>query len=156
MHDAENAFTNSGNEFVIFYIGENEYCIDIMSLREIRSWTAPTSLPDSPPYVRGVINLRGAVVPIVDLALRLGLTPAEKTERSVIMITNIGDQMVGLSADAVSDILSIEQSDIQTPPQMSSPADNYFISGLFAMEKRMISIIDPVNILPSALETVAA
>jgi len=78
MHDIENAFTKNGNEFVIFFVGDNEYCIDIMS-----------------PYVRGVINLRGAVVPIVDLALRLGLTPAEKTERSVIMITNIGDQMIG-------------------------------------------------------------
>ena len=156
MHDIENAFTKNGNEFVIFFVGDNEYCIDIMSLREIRSWTAPTSLPDSPPYVRGVINLRGAVVPIVDLALRLGLTPAEKTERSVIMITNIGDQMIGLSADAVSDILSIEQADIQAPPQMSAQTDNYFISGLVAMENRMISIMDPLRILPNKTETVAA
>lgn len=156
MLDIENTFSDNGNEFVIFFIGQNEYCIDIMSLREIRSWTAPTSLPDSPAYVRGVINLRGSVVPIVDLSLRLGLDPAEKTERSVIMITNIGDQMIGLSADAVSDILSIKKADIQPPPQLSSSTESQFVSGLIAMEERMISVIDPVSILPAENKGLAA
>jgi len=156
MSESEANVTETENEFVIFLIGEQEYCIDIMSLREIRGWTAATSLPDAPDYVNGVINLRGAVVPIIDLAKRLGLEPMKQTESSVIMITTIGEQMMGLSADAVLDILSIKQDTIQAPPQMPSSGGQVFVTGLVAMKDRMISVIDLLSILPPKHKEVLA
>src|SRR5208337_1829190 len=92
-------------ELIAFRVGRQEFCINVMMVREIRGWTAATSLPRSPRYVRGVINLRGAVLPIVDLAIRLGLPANEPTARNVIIVVQIGQQQVGLLVDAVSDIL---------------------------------------------------
>ena len=139
--------TIDGEEYVTFMIGEQEYCINIMSLREIRGWTPATSLPDSPQYVRGVINLRGSVLPIVDLAKRLDLESSEPSERSVVMITQVGSQIVGLLADAVSDILMVDVKTIQTPPDLSIDPSRSFITGLVALEDRMISIVCLDNIL---------
>lgn len=144
-----------GEEYVTFMIGEQEYCIDIMSLREIRGWTPATTLPDSPPYVRGVINLRGSVIPIVDLAKRLDLETSEPSERSVVMITQVGTQVIGLMADAVSDILKIDPKTIQTPPDLSADTSRSFITGLVALDERMISIVSLSNIL-SGVEREAA
>jgi purine-binding chemotaxis protein CheW len=156
MSNPENKTNEDENEFVIFLIGGQEYCIDIMSLREIRGATTPTALPDSPAYVKGVINLRGAVVPIIDLATRLGLEPSIETERSVIMITNIGEQLMGLSADAVLDILSINPQTIQPTPTMNTQDGTRFVSGLVAMKERMISVIDLISILPPHTQEEAA
>lgn len=156
MFDVDDTSSENDNEFVIFLISDQEYCIDIMSLREIRGWTVATALPDSPEYVKGVINLRGAVVPIIDLAERLGLEPTERTQRSVIMITNIGTQTVGLAADAVLDIMSIKPETIQAPPQVSSGNSARFVNGLVALEKRMISVIDLDSILTPKSQDVAA
>ncbi|MGL1418908.1 chemotaxis protein CheW, partial [Vibrio parahaemolyticus] len=86
--------------------GTQEFCIDIMSIREIRGWTPATPLPKSPSFVRGVINLRGTVLPIVDLAVRLGFAPSEPTARHAIMVSQIGQQVVGLLVEGVSDIFT--------------------------------------------------
>ena len=144
-----------GSEFVTFFVGELEYCIDIMSLREIRGWTPATALPDAPHYVRGVINLRGSVLPIIDLAKRLDLKPEEPSERSVVMITQVGTQIVGLLADAVSDILTIDPSTIQPTPDMNGDPGLSFVKGLLAMEDRMISVIALENILESVQKEAA-
>lgn len=156
MPDSKETSSENENEFVIFLIGTQEYCIDIMSLKEIRGWTSTTALPDAPPYVRGVINLRGAVVPIMDLAERLGLPRTEQKDRSVIMITSIGAQTVGLLADAVIDILAINPENIQVPPQLSSHDTGSFINGLVALEGRMISVIDLNSVLTEKIQEVAA
>ena len=99
--------SHGGRELISFRIGDQEFCVDIMAVREIRGWTPATALPHSPAYVQGVINLRGAVLPIVDLAARLGLKPAEPTVRHVIIVAQVGEQVVGLLVDAVSDILTV-------------------------------------------------
>ena len=143
----KNSEAIDGEEYVTFMIGEQEYCIDIMSLREIRGWTLETALPDSPHYVRGVINLRGSVLPIVDLAKRLDIPANEPSERSVVMITQIGSQVIGLLADAVSDILMIDTTTIQPPPELSSDPSSSFITGLVALEDRMVSIVSLNNVL---------
>jgi len=143
----KNSEAIDGEEYVTFMIGEQEYCIDIMSLREIRGWTLETALPDSPHYVRGVINLRGSVLPIVDLAKRLDIPANEPSERSVVMITQIGSQIIGLLADAVSDILMIDTTTIQPPPELSSDPSSSFITGLVALEDRMVSIVSLNNVL---------
>jgi len=97
--------------------------------------------------VRGVINLRGSVLPIVDLAKRLDIPANEPSERSVVMITQIGSQIIGLLADAVSDILMIDTTTIQPPPELSSDPSSSFITGLVALEDRMVSIVSLNNVL---------
>ena len=142
-------------ELISFRIGAQEFCVDIMAVREIRGWTAATALPQSPSFVRGVINLRGAVLPIVDLAARRGFEGGETSDRSVIIVAQIGDQVVGLLVDAVSDILTVTNDVIQPTPEVASDTAKTFVRGLLAIDGRMISLIGLERVLPD-LELVAA
>jgi purine-binding chemotaxis protein CheW len=135
-------------ELISFRIGAQEFCLDIMAVREIRGWTQATPLPHSPSYVRGVINLRGAVLPIVDLKERLGLGPTETSARSVIIVIRIGERLVGLLVDAVSDILPATKTAIQPTPDVACDTVSTFIRGILATEGRMISWIALDHILP--------
>jgi purine-binding chemotaxis protein CheW len=139
-----------GMELIAFRVGAQEFCIDIMTVREIRGWTAATLLPQSPRYVRGVINLRGAVLPIIDFAVRLGLPSTEPTERNVIIVVQSGAQLIGLLVDAVSDILTITDSSIQPTPDVASEMVKMFVRGLLSVDGRMIGLISLDHILPSA------
>ena len=138
----------AARELISFRVGVQEFCVDIMAVREIRGWTAATALPRSPSFVRGVINLRGAVLPIVDLAARLGFDSAEPTARHVIIVAQIGPQMVGLLVDAVSDILTVTDEVIQPTPEVASDTAKTFVRGLLAIEGRMISLIGLDRLLP--------
>ncbi len=144
--------THPEEEFVAFRVADQEYCVNIMSVREIRGWSPSTVLPDAPEFVCGVINLRGSVLPIVDLARRLGLPATTPNDRHVIIITQIENQVVGLLVDAVSDILSVLDENIQPTPEIASEAAQSFIRGVIAVEERMISLIDLNTILPSQVE----
>ncbi|WP_068877191.1 MULTISPECIES: chemotaxis protein CheW [unclassified Phenylobacterium] len=135
-------------ELISFRIGAQEFCVDIMAIREIRGWTAATALPQSPSFVKGVINLRGAVLPIVDLASRLGFESTEASDRNVIIVAQIGEQVVGLLVDAVSDILTVTDDVIQPTPDVASETAKSFIRGLIAMDGRMISLIGLDRVLP--------
>jgi purine-binding chemotaxis protein CheW len=139
-------------ELIAFRVGRQEFCINVMMVREIRGWTAATALPRSPRYVRGVINLRGAVLPIIDLAIRLGLPATEPTARNVIIVVQIGQQQVGLLVDAVSDILTAGSGNIQPSPDVSSDLVRTFVKGLLPVGGRMISLISLDNALPRELE----
>lgn len=135
-------------ELVSFRVGGQDFCVDIMSVREIRGWTPATVLPHSPPFILGVINLRGAVVPIVDLAARMGLEPIKPHARHVIVICIVFQQTVGFLVDAVSDILSIDRSLIQPTPTISSEITRAFFEGVIAIDQRMLRLIDIKAVLP--------
>ena len=144
-------------EFIAFRVENQEYCINIMSVREIRGWTQETSLPLTPGFVRGVINLRGSVVPIIDLATRLGLAAPDPTARHVIIISQVGQQIVGLLVDAVSDILTTNSGNIQSTPEVASQTAREFVRGVLPIEERMINLIDLESVLPEHIvEDVAA
>ena len=100
-------------EVIAFKVNEDEYCVDIMSVREIRGWTPATRIPHAPSFVRGVINLRGAVLPIIDLGARFGFDQTETSERNVIIVAQMDGQLFGLLVDAVSDIMTITGDDLQ-------------------------------------------
>jgi purine-binding chemotaxis protein CheW len=134
---------------VAFRIGNQEFCIDIMSVREIRCWTPATPLPRAPEFVRGVINLRGFVLPIVDLASRFGFPPAEPTAQTVIIVTQIGRRTVGLLVDAVSDILSITDDLVQPTPDIASDVAASFVRGVFVIDGRMISLVALDGVAPA-------
>lgn len=140
------------DEFVAFRIGDQEYCIDILAVREIRGWTPVTALPSSPNYVRGLINLRGSVVPIVDLASRLDLPPPEPTARHVIIVSQVADKVVGLLVDAVSDILTVPADKLQPTPDVASTAARAFVQGVIAIEQRMIRLLNLDRLLPERSE----
>ena len=110
-------------------------------------------MPHTPAYVKGVINLRGAVLPIVDLSLRLGMKPAEPTARHVIIVTQVNNQSVGLLVEAVSDILTINAGAIQPTPDVASDLARLFMRGVLAIEGRMISLISLDCVLPNSTES---
>ncbi|WP_426040268.1 chemotaxis protein CheW [Brevundimonas sp. TWP2-3-4b1] len=145
MTEAINA---AARELIAFRIGEQEFCVDIMSVREIRGWTPATPLPRAPGFMKGVINLRGAVLPIIDLGARFGLRTSEPSERHVIMVAHIGGRMVGLLVDAVSDIIQLIDEALQPTPDVASEQVKSFVKGLFALEGRLISLIELDRIVP--------
>jgi purine-binding chemotaxis protein CheW len=136
------------SELIAFRIGAQEFCVDIMAVREIRGYTPATAVPKAPSFVRGVINLRGAVLAIVDLAARLGFPPVEPSARHVIIVVNIDSQAVGLLVDAVLDILTIEDAAIQPTPEVASEMAKLFTRGVLAIDGRMISLIGLDHVLP--------
>jgi purine-binding chemotaxis protein CheW len=148
MLQAAKSSTKGMMELIAFRIGDQEFCIDVMSVREIRGWTPATGIPYAPPYVLGVINLRGAVLPIMDLSARLGMKPAEPTVRHVIIVTQVNRNTVGLLVDAVSDILTINEETIQPTPEVSSDLQKQFARGILAIERRLVCLIELEALFP--------
>ena len=142
-------------EYLSFGIGEHEYSVDIMSVREIRGWTKTTSLPHAPRFVRGVINLRGTVLPVVDLAMRLGLEESEPEERNVIIVVDVGSRVMGLRVDAVSDILSVKPEQLQPPPDVATSSNAPFVKALTVLDDRMVRLLDLEVVLPTGEEIAA-
>nr|WP_152455940.1 chemotaxis protein CheW [Roseivivax sp. THAF40] len=126
-------------ELVTFRIGEQDFSMDIMLVREIRGWSEATVLPYAPRYVLGVINLRGAVVPIIDLAARLGLPPTEPGPRHVIIIVVDGTRLTGFLVSAVSDILSVGAGEVQSVPTLND-MNASFLSGVITSKSRLLRI----------------
>jgi purine-binding chemotaxis protein CheW len=148
MSDYVSTGSSARRELIAFRIGEQIFCVDIMAVREIRGWTPATPLPRAPAFMRGVINLRGAVLPIVDLGARLGLETTEPTARHVIMVVHLGGRTVGLLVDAVSDIVTITDDLVQPTPDIASDQVKTFVRGLFALDGKMVSLIALDRILP--------
>lgn len=143
--------TGQGMEMVAFRVGPQEFCVDIKAVREIRGWTPATTLPHAPHYILGVINLRGTVLPVVNLAARLGLPVDPPTPRHVIVVVAAEDQVFGLLVDAVSDILSVSPELMQGAPDLAQDSAKAFVSAVVAIEDRMIARIMPERMLPERM-----
>jgi purine-binding chemotaxis protein CheW len=140
------ARTSASIQFISFAIGDNQYGVDIMAVREIKGWSDITRLPKQPEYVRGVLNLRGAIVPIMDLRCRFGQGLTEPTPLNIVIIVQIEGRQVGLIGDRVIDIVSAEAADIHPVPRTSQGA-NDFLSGLVNHDNAMIALIDLPQLL---------
>ena len=147
MTDLATTTTGERRELITFRVGNQEFCVDIMQVREIRGWTTATALPHTPGFMKGVINLRGAVLPIVDLGARIGLTTTDPTARHVIMVINHGARTLGLLVDAVSDIIDVTADMVQPTPDIACDQVKSFVKGLFSIDGRMISLISLERIL---------
>lgn len=134
-------------ELLTFKLSDQEYSLDIMCVREIRGWTKATPMPHAPSFMRGVINLRGTVLPVMDLAERLGLPARAHSDRNVIIVVKHGDSMSGLLVDAVSDIIAIKQSELQPPPDAATHGVPAIIKSLTLIDDRMIRVLDLSNII---------
>jgi len=130
-------------QYVTFTVGNEEYGVNILSVREIRGWTPESRLPNLPDYVRGVINLRGIIIPIFDLRARFGGGTTEVTKRHVVVVVQVGERTRGILVDAISDILAITQDQIKSPPAMETGmVESHYLSGLFTIENRMVTLLD--------------
>ena len=136
-------------EFISFAIGDDQYGVDIMAVREIKGWTDITHLPKQPEYVRGVLNLRGAIVPIVDLRCRFGQGLTETTPLHIVIIVQVDGRQIGLIGDRVLDIVSVNANEIQPVPRTTQGAATDFLSGLVTHDNTMIALIDLPNLLAS-------
>lgn len=143
-------------EMIAFLVGAQEFCIDVVSVREIRVWTPATPVAHAPSFMCGLINLRGLVLPIINFANRLGLPSAEPTNRHAILVVQIGHQTVGLLVEGVTEILTIQRDLIQPTPDVASKAAKDFVGGVVAIDGRMISVISLDAVIPSAIDSVAA
>jgi purine-binding chemotaxis protein CheW len=139
-------------EFISFAIGDDRYGVDIMAVREIKEWSNVTHLPKQPDYVRGVLNLRGVIVPIIDLRCRFGQGVTESTPMHIIIIVQIEGRQVGLLGDRVLDIVSFEASKIQPVPRVAQSARVNFLSGLVSIEGTMLALIDLPNLLTADID----
>ena len=155
MNNPAKTKTDGVSELIAFNIGEQQFSLRTTAVREIRGWTPATPLPHAPPFVLGVVNLRGAVLPIVDLAVRLGFPPTQPTARHAIVVVEVGDQVSGLLVDGVSDIFTADDAQIQPTPEIAAETAKLYLRGVIAMEGRLIGVIDIANLLPAA-ELVAA
>ncbi|MBG0511599.1 purine-binding chemotaxis protein CheW [Agrobacterium sp. MOPV5] len=129
-------------EIIAFHLGDQQFCIKTTSIREIRGWAAATPLPHSPADVIGVMNLRGSVIPIIDLAARLGVRSTIDTSRAAIVVAEIDRNIVGLVVDQVSDILSIRTDQIQPVPDLGTSFDPAFSYGIIPLERGMVCFLN--------------
>lgn len=139
--DAEEA-TGRTKQYVTFLVGDRVYAVDIVMVREIKQWSETTGLPNQPNYTRGVLNLRGTIVPVHDLRARFGGPLTEPGETHVVVIVNIGEQTVGVLVDAVSDIVTVAASEIRPVPTTASKLDSSAISGLVNTDDHMVALIN--------------
>lgn len=139
-------------EFIAFRAQEQDFCIDILAVREIRGWTRAAALPHAPHYVEGVINLRGAIVPIFDLAAKLGLPRIPEHDRNVIIVTVIGRRVVGLLVETVTDIFSAPADAMHPLPDLTRDNAHAALSGMILDSGRLIRIVDLAALLPATGE----
>lgn len=152
MAEAATAIVEDQQEIVSFAIGDQGFCFDIRYVLEIRGWTPTTILPHAPSYVKGLMNLRGTVLPVVDLSMRLGLGPTDPSPRHVIIIVRIGEQTVGFLVESVADILTIKEEDMKPTPDVTGNESKSFIRGVFAIGDQLIRSIDVPSTLPFLAE----
>lgn len=133
--------------FLTFTIGNEEYGVDIMMVREVKGWSEVTRLPGMPDYMRGVLNLRGIIIPIFDLRARFGGTLTQADHKHVVIILSVGLRTIGILVDAVSDILTVGADDIKTAPDAQTGIDERYVSGLIAVDERMVVALDIEKLL---------
>ena len=139
-----------GGEYLTFRLGAEEYGIDILRVQEIRSYEQPTRIANAPSFLKGVVNLRGVIVPIVDLRLKLGCDSAEYNHFTVVIVLNVHGRVVGAVVDSVSDVLELHGEQIRQAPAMNASIDTSFITGIGSINDRMLILMDIQALMSSA------
>lgn len=137
-----NSYSGDNLEIIAFRLHDQEFCVKTTTIREIRGWAPSTPIPHAPADVIGVMNLRGSVIPIIDLAYKLGMRSTVANERSAIVVTEVHNMVIGMLVDRVSDILTISATQIQPVPEVSASFDKSFSEGIIASENGMICFLN--------------
>ena len=150
MQTNEGQAANAGSrELLTFTLGNEEYGLDILKVQEIRGYDAVTTIANAPEFIKGVINLRGIIVPIVDLRIKFHLGNVEYNQFTVVIILNVANRVVGIVVDGVSDVIALAAEQMKPSPEFSSTMDTQYILGLGTIDQRMIIVMDIEKLLSS-------
>ena len=158
MHAATlttNSAASDAGQYLTFRLNGLDYGISIMEVQEIRGWSKVTPLPNSPTYIRGVLNLRGIVVPVIDLRLRFGLPEAAYDAFTVIVVVNIGKRLAGLVVDAVSDVINLDSAQCCAAPEFEGHVNRQFIEGLAQVDSKLLIMLDVERLISTDILTAA-
>ena len=136
-------------EFLTFALGSEEYGVDILKVQEIRGYDTVTRLPDAPDYIKGVINLRGTIVPVIDMRVKFRLE-AKVDALTVMIVLNVADRVVGMVVDSVSDVVQLDAGQIRAMPEVGTGIDRRFLTGIGALDERMLILLDIEGLMTSA------
>jgi purine-binding chemotaxis protein CheW len=152
MANESTAADDSGfaQEYLTFTLGPEEYAIDILKVQEIRGYEAPTTIANAPSFIKGVINLRGTIVPIVDMRIKFNVGKVEYTPFTVVIILNIAGRVVGIVVDSVSDVTMLRQDQIRPAPEFAATVDTKYINGLGTLGERMLIVVDIEKLMISS------
>jgi purine-binding chemotaxis protein CheW len=139
-----------GGEFLTFTLGHEEYGIDILKVQEIRGYDAVTTIANTPDFIKGVINLRGIIVPIVDMRIKFKLQNVSYDQLTVVIILNLASRVVGMVVDGVSDVIALTQEQIKIAPQFGATLDTKYLMGLGTIDERMLILVDIEKLMNSS------
>lgn len=146
----ESTAIESADEYLTFALGEEEYGVEILKVQEIRGYDTVTRLPDAPDYIKGVINLRGTIVPVIDMRLKFRLAKAEYNALTVMIVLNVADRVVGMVVDSVSDVVRLDAEQIRPVPEIGATIDRQFITGIGTHGERMLILLEIERLMTSA------
>ena len=142
--------STAGNEFLTFTLGREEYGIDILKVQEIRGYDAVTAIANTPEFIKGVINLRGIIVPIVDMRIKFHLGKVEYDQFTVVIILNVANRVVGMVVDGVSDVITLTPDQVKAAPEFGSAIDTQYVMGLGTVDERMLILVDIEKLMTSS------
>lgn len=152
----ESGLSIQEEQYLTFNLDGQNYGLPILMVQEIKGWTSVTELPNSPNYIRGVLNLRGAIVPVTDLRLRFDLPEKEYDELTVIILVKIGNRLSGIVVDSVSDVISVKSEDIKENPEYEGNINRAFISGLAHVRDQLFIILDVAKTIDNEVSETSA
>ena len=147
--DGAAMIANGSREYLTFTLGDEEYGLDILKVQEIRGYDAVTKIANSPDFIKGVINMRGIIVPIIDLRLKFNLGQVEYNQFTVVIILNIAGRVVGVVVDGVSDVIALGHDQIRPAPEFGALLDTAYIDGLTTLDERMVIMVDIEKLMSS-------
>jgi purine-binding chemotaxis protein CheW len=147
------SFATDGSQYLTFRLAEEEYGVEILKVQEIKGYSAITPIPNTPSYLKGVMNLRGTIVPVVDLRSKFAMDEAEYNQFTVIIVVKVGPKVMGLIVDAVSDVLNIPKVDIQATPDFGSEVDARYINGMAKAGEKLVVLLDIDRVMNAVDDT---
>jgi purine-binding chemotaxis protein CheW len=149
LYSADSTSMNGNSEYLVFRLGKEEYGIDILKVQEIRGYESVTSIADAADFIKGLLNLRGVIVPIIDLRIKLHLGAPRYDPRTAVIIVNLGSGVMGMIVDSVSDVISLPESQIRCAPELGAANKPEYLKGLGTIDARMVILVDIDKLLSS-------
>jgi len=148
--ESRHATREATREVLVFVLGKEEYGVDILKVQEIRGYEKVTPIPAAPAYLKGVVNLRGIIVPVIDLRIKFGIADPKYDSFTVVIILRLATRVIGMVVDGVSDVVALAPSEVKPAPQLGSLVDSSFLAGLATQGDRMVLLLDIERFLSSA------
>lgn len=156
QRDVRTTYSSEDHQYLTFNLADEYYGVDILKVQEIKGYTTVTRIPNTPDYLKGVLNLRGTIVPIVDLRMKFGMGMTDPTPFTVMVVVNVRNRIMGFMVDAVSDVLDLNAKHIQPPPELGSAVDITFVAGIGNSNDRLVTLLDIDRVLTEEEVTVVA